>query len=200
MTKVIGAFFSIIHSLANSGNNVWKSFSPTFGTRPLQHGHPTPLLLLFGEASHSWLHTGHNHQTSLKRFSVTSFGVSSPFFVGCHCSANTGLLSANDPRSATFPCVKVFPRNFFEHSGHPLLRFPPLWIIAVCHSCLQVLHIHQARSLEFMPNILGSKFPFFVGCHSAAKSGLNSISEFGITVRNSLISFSSRSRLTSTVL
>mgnify|MGYP003228034937 CR=1 FL=1 len=158
------------------------------------------MLRLLGDASHSYPHFGHSHQTLANRFSVMSAGVKLPFLVGCHSAANAGFFSSKEPRSATLRFVKVSPFFCFAHSGHPLFLLPARCIIAVCHSCLHSAHLHQTLSLELMPNISGFRFPFFSVSHSRQRSGLSCIRELGMGVKYSRISLASLSKSTVTEL
>jgi len=76
------------HCAAISGRLVSKQLSKQ-GFCPEQYGQPLPLTLSPMAASHSCSFS-HIHQTFLPDPEVTSFGVRSPFSVGCHSFASSG--------------------------------------------------------------------------------------------------------------
>ena len=84
---------------------------------PSQAGHPQFLdARLAIVASHSWSGPlGHFHQTlNFDDPKVTSAGVRSPFFVGCHCAASSGW----DSLSGTLAFVSVMePLGFSDMTG-----------------------------------------------------------------------------------
>ena len=84
-------FFVRCHSFAISGERAARELSEL--TRLFeQKGHLSPLpVLLLTTASHSWcLNFEHCHQTFLCEPLTTSWGVRSPFLVGCHSLESSG--------------------------------------------------------------------------------------------------------------
>ena len=120
-------FFTPSHSSANSGNFDCKSLKPSHTSGLFdKNGHPLPLLRLVTVAGHSKSKCfpvsgssyGKIHHTVLLLFAVTSCGVRSPFFVGCHCFASSEFFV---PRSLN----PGHALGVSDKNGHPfpLLRF-----------------------------------------------------------------------------
>lgn len=102
-----------------------------------------------------------SHHAFLLDFPAICIGRSLPFFVGCHSAARLGFTVTRSLTPST-TCL-------FEQWGHPipLLLFP----ITASHSCPHV-PFHQTFRLDPAVTCVGRRQLFFVGCHSAAKSGL----------------------------
>ena len=73
--------------------------------------------------------------------------------------------------SGFFVCRSLNPTNTFlpEQIGQP----SPMVLFDICasHSC-PLLHNHHTFFLLLFVTSRGVKLPFFIGCHSNAKSGL----------------------------
>ena len=136
------------------GKNVCKELS-LWTLLSLQYGQPLPLDLSATLLFHSWPFS-HCHHIFLLDPSVTSSGVSLPFFVGCHSLANWGFLVAKDVSLAT---------RLPEQYGQPL-PFDLLQTTA-SHSW-PLLHCHHTFLLDPSVTSSGVILPFFVGCHSLA--------------------------------
>jgi hypothetical protein len=135
---------------------------------PLHFGQPCrSSVRLLMDARHSCPHA-HFHHTDFAFLSLTSDGVSCPFFDACHSRASSGYLLAS---------VLSFATRYPLQNGHPLPLVRPA--TTACHSWSGTLrHFHHTFSLQNAPTSLGFEAPFFVGCHSMAKSGRFAASEF----------------------
>ena len=125
----------------------------------VQTGQPLPLTRAETAARHSWP-LSQTHQTLRRVPGTTSAGVRSPFLVGCHWRASSGLLVA---RSLT-------PRRSARllQTGQPA---PETRLLIWARHSWPWGHCHQTR--RWLPGSTsdGVRSPFLVGCHSAARSG-----------------------------
>ena len=102
------------HSLTSIGIIVEISLYPTRTFLPEQKGQPHPDVLLLIWLCHS-CPLSHNHQTFLPFPTVTALGFNSPFLVGCHCNARSGLTVAKSLTPTTILCP--------EQTGQPTPLF-----------------------------------------------------------------------------
>ena len=156
-------FFVGCHSSATSGFFIERRFL-SVTARPAQAGQPLPLVLLLTGASHSCLQSSllQSHQIFLLDPKLTSFGVKSPFFVGCHSTATSGCVI-----ESLFLSVTTCPAQ----AGQPLPSV--LLETTASHSYLQSSLLQNHQIFLWLPKLtsFGIKLPFFVGCHSSATSG-----------------------------
>ena len=112
---------------------------------------------------HSWSGPlGHFHHDLKVDLDVKSDGARSPFFVGCHCSDNSGNNICKELVTET--CLP-------SHARQPLPREVRLAMDASHSWSGATGHSHQALNLVPKVKSSGVRSPFLVGCHSLHSSG-----------------------------
>ena len=163
-----GPFFCGCQSAAIVGNFVANEFS-LVTLLFLQKGQPdcraVRLRMMAGHSCEESL--GQSHQTFFDELPGTSFGVSCPFFEGCHCPATIGNALARLRGEELF--------SFAWQVGH-LLFSRALVEIRASHSC-PIWHFHHAFFRIPCDTSIGRRGLLRVGCHSAASCGCVTTSE-----------------------
>ena len=137
----------------------WRTFAAWW-----QYGQPAPLLRFATRACHTWAAFSlQRHQTALPERAKTVAGVSGPFLVGCHSLASSGCRPARDAAGEG-------RRGGGGHRGHPVPR-ARCATLALQSCARSTRQRHQTFTCEPAMTSAGRSRPFFVGCHSAARSG-----------------------------